>query len=131
MTQNLGGIRLTRPAYVKCAGHIFHAEIVKLIERRGTALKLPLSLLQRAVAKRLTVQIVDLEEEDELLVGALAGELVHRLDELGHAHRPVLVPVEDAERPLHEEGLQKTKRREGVNKRQMKDIHFQHQWLRE
>ena len=76
----------------------------------------------------LTVQIVDLEEEDELLVGALAGELVHRLDELGHADGAVLVAVEDAEGALHEEGLQKTKGREGMNNRQMKDIHSQHQW---
>ena len=55
----------------------------------------------------LTVQIVDLEEEDELLVGALAGELMHRLDELGHADGAVLVAVEDAEGALHEERLQK------------------------
>ena len=59
----------------------------------------------------LTVQIVDLEEEDELLVGALPGELMHRLDELGHADGAVLVAVEDAEGALHEEGLQKNKRK--------------------
>ena len=69
----------------------------------------PHSVSRCAVETRvvLTVQIVDLEEEDELLVGALAGELMHRLDELGHAHGAVLVAVEDAEGSLHEERLQK------------------------
>ena len=58
-----------------------------------------------------TVEIVDLEEEDELLVGALAGELVHRVDELGHGDRPVTVAVEDPEGALHEEGLETERKR--------------------
>ena len=72
------------------------------------ALKLPrIQSVGAQLRVVLTVQIVDLEEEDELLVGALAGELMHRLDELGHADGAVLVAVEDAEGSLHKERLQK------------------------
>lgn len=53
-----------------------------------------------------TVQVVDFEEEDELLVRTGPRELVHRVDELGHRDRPVAVAVEDAEGALHEERLQ-------------------------
>ena len=55
----------------------------------------------------LTVQVVDLEEKDELLVRRLPGEVVHGVDELGHADGAVAVAVEDAEGALHEERLQR------------------------
>ena len=51
-----------------------------------------LALLQYELV--LTVEVVDLEEEGDLLVLALAGELVHRLDKLGQRDRPASVFVE-------------------------------------
>ena len=53
----------------------------------------------------LTVDVVDLEEELDLVVGALPGELVHRVDEFLQADAPVVVLVEDVKDALHEERL--------------------------
>ncbi len=57
----------------------------------------------------LTVQVVDLEQEYELLVGRLPGEVVHRVDELRHGDGAVAVAVKDAEGALDEEGLRNHK----------------------
>lgn len=53
----------------------------------------------------LTVNVVDLEEELDLVVGALSGELVHGVDELLQADAPVVVLVENVKDALHEERL--------------------------
>ena len=54
----------------------------------------------------LTVDVVDLEEELDLVVGTLAGELVHGVDELLQADAPVVVLVENVKDALHEERLE-------------------------
>ena len=72
------------------------------------ALSLSLSLCRSTVCLVfLTVDVVDLEEELDLVVGTLAGELVHGVDELLQADAPVVVLVEDVKDALHEERLQK------------------------
>ena len=53
----------------------------------------------------LTVNVVDLEEELDLVVGTLSGELVHGVDELLQADAPVVVLVENVKDALHEERL--------------------------
>ena len=53
----------------------------------------------------LTVEIVHLEEEDHLFVGALAGELLHGLDELRLGHGAAAVAVKDPESSLNKEFL--------------------------
>ena len=55
---------------------------------------------------RLTVQIIDPEEELELIVGRLAGELLHGTQELGQRDGATLVAVEDLEHAFGEERLQ-------------------------
>jgi len=59
------------------------------------------------MAALLTVDVVDFEQELDLVVRALAGELVHGVDELLQADRAVVVLVEDVEHSLHEKGLQR------------------------
>ncbi len=53
----------------------------------------------------LTVDVVDLEEELDLVVRGLPRELVHGVDELLQADGPVVVLVEDVEHALNEERL--------------------------
>ena len=53
----------------------------------------------------LTVDVVDLEEELDLVVGTLPGELVHGVDEFLQADAPVVVLVEDVKDAFHEERL--------------------------
>lgn len=53
----------------------------------------------------LTVDVVNLEEEPDLVVGSLAGELVHRVQELLQRYGARVVLVEDLEDPLREERL--------------------------
>ena len=53
-----------------------------------------------------TVEVVDFEEEDELLIGALTGKLVHRVDELGHGYGSIAILVKNTKCPVNEEGLQ-------------------------
>ena len=54
----------------------------------------------------LTVYVVDLEEELDLVVRRLSGELVHGVQELLEGDGPAVVLVEDLEHSLHEERLQ-------------------------
>ena len=54
----------------------------------------------------LTVYVVDLEEELDLVVRRLYGELVHGVQELLEGDGPAVVLVEDLEHSLHEERLQ-------------------------
>ena len=71
-------------------------------------LDLPVALLSVCLSvclSRLTVNVVDLEEELDLVVGTLSGELVHGVDELLQADAPVVVLVEDVKHALHEERL--------------------------
>jgi hypothetical protein len=56
----------------------------------------------------LTVDVIDLEEELDLVVWRLSGELVHGVQELLEGDGTAVVLVEDLEHPLHEEGLQNT-----------------------
>lgn len=53
-----------------------------------------------------TIAIVDFEQEADLVVGRLAGELVHRSQELAQGDGPGVVVVEDLEHPLREEWLE-------------------------
>ncbi len=55
----------------------------------------------------LTIDVIDLEEELDLVVRRLSGELVHGVQELLEGDGTAVVLVEDLEHPLHEEGLQK------------------------
>ena len=57
--------------------------------------------------ERLTVEVVDPEEEDQLFVAALPGELVHCVNKLGHGDGAVTVAVEDSEGPFDEKRLQR------------------------
>lgn len=54
---------------------------------------------------KLTVKIVDSEEEFELVVGRLSCELLHGSQELGERHGAAHVPVEDLENAFGEERL--------------------------
>ena len=53
----------------------------------------------------LTVDVVDHEEELDLVVRRLSGELVHGVDELLQRDAAVVILVEDVKHPLDEEGL--------------------------
>ena len=61
----------------------------------------------------LTVYVVDLEEELDLVVRRLSGELVHGVDELLQRDAAVVILVEDVEHALHEERLKKMFFKEG------------------
>ncbi len=56
----------------------------------------------------LTIDVIDLEEELDLVVWRLSGELVHGVQELLEGDGTAVVLVEDLEHPLHEEGLHNT-----------------------
>jgi hypothetical protein len=58
--------------------------------------------------RALTIDVIDLEEELDLVVRRLSGELVHGVQELLEGDGTAVVLVEDLEYPLHEEGLQNT-----------------------
>jgi hypothetical protein len=60
---------------------------------------------REATTVGLTVQVVDFEQETDLVVGGLSGELVHRVQELLQRDRTRVVLVEDLEDSLGEEGL--------------------------
>lgn len=55
----------------------------------------------------LTVQIVDLKQEDEFFIRTLSREPLHRVHKFGHRHGAVSVPVKDSKSSLHEKRLQK------------------------
>ncbi len=54
----------------------------------------------------LTVNVIDLEEELDLVIWTLPGELVHGVKELLERDGTVVVLVKDVEHSLNEEGLQ-------------------------
>lgn len=59
----------------------------------------------------LTIEIVHPEEELDLVVGGLSGELVHGVQELREGDGAAVVPVEDLEHPLGEERLRGEEKR--------------------
>lgn len=61
--------------------------------------------LYKNTSSGLTVYVVDLEEEPDLVVGRFSGELVHRVNEFLQRYRPGTVLVEDLEDSFREEWL--------------------------
>ena len=55
----------------------------------------------------LTVDVVHFEEKLDFVVGRLAGELVHRVDELLQGNAAVVILVENVEDSFHEKRLKK------------------------
>ncbi len=70
------------------------------------------AVLERIIhIQALTIDVIDLEEELDLVVRRLSGELVHGVQELLEGDGAAVVLVEDLEHSLHEEGLQNTRRK--------------------
>lgn len=65
-----------------------------------------LTVQRRNWLDNLTVNVVDLEEEEDLLAVGLVGRvLVHGVEKLREGDSAVAILVEDLEYPLDEEGL--------------------------
>ena len=89
------------------SSEIIHLSLVKLHPILGHTGPDDLPQL-RLIDHTVSVGIVNLKQEGELLLIPLVGELVHRLEELLQRDGPGAVLVEDPEGALHEERLQQT-----------------------
>ena len=56
---------------------------------------------------RLTINVVDFEEEFDFVVWRLPGKLVHGVNKLLQADASVVIFVKDVKDSLHKEGLKK------------------------